>query len=400
MIKKNFPDNKFKEPYFDGLYNVLEKRKKQYVILTILVGAKPWEIRKVYDSFNILANDKRNFITEYDLLNPLDYLKLIWFILTYPLASLRLLKFKSHIKYDSIFNDEVKKNLNAASFRVYIMYLVGKRLNILSQKKIKLISWYENISINKLLYRGLRDTENDCHIYGCQFYLPFSFWVHMHPLTAEIPYNMVPDEVLVSGKFHLPTNSDIRYKLGVSPRYNYLFQLKHNADELKNRNYILILLTIDIYDSKNILKVVKDSHFVNEEHIYVKLHPNHIVNNPGFKIPYNWKITNEQLDYLCGKSKVVISSGSSGAILEAATMGCSAISIGNENNLGYSAMSELGKGEIWDIAFDSKELVLSYNKITDFRKKNIDRILELSIQYRNLYFTEATDERIVDIFGL
>ncbi len=401
MVEKNFPNDRFYDPYFGKMYDVLEKRNKQYVILSLLSGVKIYEFRKRWRTYNMLAEDSNIFITEYELLTISDYFRLLHFILLYPIVILQVLKLKIDDSFDVILKRELINSLDGNELLAFVSYLVGRRLNRLSERSLKVVSWYENSRHDKFLYRGIRDSTVDCYIYGCQFFIPFSFWLHIYPIKNEKIYNLVPDEILVSGKAYLSiADKNFKHKLGVSPRYDYLFRKDYNNKELIKRDNILILLTIHIEDSKNIINVVSASQIGKENNVLIKLHPNHLVDNPGFVIPDGWVITKEKLDHLCDRTKVVISSGSSGAILEAATMGCSVISIGNDRGITFNCLPDIGKGEIWDIAFDADELIRAYERLMAFRDRNIHRIVELSKNYRDMFFRKATEERLIDLLNL
>jgi len=400
MIEKNVNENGFKEPFFNGLYEVLSKKRKNFFILSFLANDKPWQVDKYYNAYNVLASQKYDFITEYALLRTTDYLKLIAYIITYPFLLMEISKIKINQQYDEIFKDEFKRNLSSASFNDYVMYLVGKRLGKISSNKIKIMSWYENISRNKALYRGIRESTANSYIYGCQFFLPFTFWMHIHPLQAEKKLNTVPDEILVAGKSYCHAGN-LRYSLGVSPRYNYLFETRKKIKKKYNTAPILVLLTIHFEDSINIINIVKESNVVRENRILIKLHPNHLVNDPGFsKYHSNWEFSNDPLSDLFSKCIIVISSGSSGSILEAATMGCTVISINRNDNLSFNVMPELGFGEIWDFAFNSNELTEKYKKLLQYRKNNEHRIQQISESYKENCFRKATEQRYCEIFQL
>ncbi len=401
MAGKNFPGNKFYDPFFGGLYATLKKNKIKHVVLTVLYGTRAFDFKKRYDSYNMLADDAADFVTEYDLLVLSDYLRLLRFILVYPFATLQLLNIKINSLYDNILKDSVIENLDGGSFFRYVYYLIGRRFDRLTNKRIKLFSWYENKLRDKLLYKGVRDSSAKSYIYGCQFFI--SWLDSMRPGDEEGLYKKsIPDETLVSGSGYLKKGTSINYKLGVSPRYNYLFKIDYDPDELQSRDKIIILLTIHIEDSKNIINAVRNSNIGKKANkkIYIKFHPNHLVEDAGYVFPDEWVFTTEDLGDLCKEGMVVISSGSGGSILEAAIMGCSVITIGNKHGLTFNSMPDFGKGEIWDEAFDSKELDDVYKTLMEFREGNIEGVIELAKKCRELCFTEATEDRFVEIFDL
>ena len=400
LIKKNVNNDGFKELYFDGLYETLYKKRKNYYILTVLTNEKPWRITEYYSSYNILADIKYNYVTEFALLKIIDYMKIFIFIITYPFLIIQINKINIHKRYDEIFKDEFKRNMSSVSFRNYTMYLVGKRIGQLSSNKINLISWYENIPRNKALYRGIREKSSKSYIYGCQFFLPFNFWMHIHPIQSDYRLNTVPDKILVNGKSFCQSDNS-RYTIGLSPRYNYLFKTKEKVRTSYKSSPILVLLTIHVEDSINIIKIVKESLIDKENRILIKLHPNHLVSEPAnFNYPSNWEHTDDSLSDLCKRCTLILSSGSSGSILEAATMGCTVISINRDDNLSFNVMPELGHGEIWDFAFDSNELSEKCNKLLQYRKNNEHSIKEISNAYKDHYFREANEQRYCEIFQL
>lgn len=397
MIDKIYPKGKFDDPYFGSLYKIMDERNRQYVILCFLFGDRPWNLERRVQTYNILADDARNFVTEFELMGLREWFDLFKFILFYPFETLKLTPQKFG-KFGQVLRDELINTLDSIQFPNYVRYLVGRKLGSLTHEKLKVIGWYENQVIDKLLFRGIRESGINSVIYGCQFYVKYPLWTNFYPLLEEMKQNVLPDVILVSGKYNLNENSDLNIKLGISPRYNYLFDIEPDKD-INRREGLLVLLTYDIEESKRIIKIVENYHTKNStDHITIKLHPNHVSIQP-FIYPSDWKYSEDNLTSLCLTSSVVITSGSSTA-LESAAMGCSVIIVGNDDGLTFNPMPEYGRGRIWDMVFNAEELEQAIEKLIRYRNENPGEIVTMAQELRNMFFTEATEEKFIDLFEL
>lgn len=398
MIDKIYSKSKFDDSYFGSLYEIMNKRNRQYVVLCFLFGDRPWNLKRRIQTYNILANDGRNFVTEFELMGLREWINLLKFILFYPLAALKLTH-QEFGEFDQFFRQEVVNTLGSVQFPNYVRYLAGRKLSSLTDQKLKVISWYENQVIDMLIVKGIRDSGIDSKIYGCQFYLKYPLFTNLYPLAEEAAHNILPDVILVSGKYYLNENPSLNIKLGISPRYNYLFDIELDQDTINKRNGFLVLLTYGIEESKRIIETTeKYCRKKTDQQITIKLHPNHTLTQP-FSYPETWKYTEENLSKLCLTSSLMITSGS-GSALESAAMGCSVIIVGNDRGLTFNPMPEYGKGKIWNMVFDEKELAEALEKLSQFRKDNAAEIICMANKVRDMFFTEATAEKYAELFDL
>jgi len=399
MIDKICARRAFDDPYFGSLYQVLGSRNSQYVVLCILFGDKPWDFRKRIQTYNILSRDGRNFITEYELMGLSEWADLARFIIVYPFKVLRLSRVNFG-DFDGLFRHESITTLSRPQFHHYIRYLVGRRLKELTDRQVKLIDWYENQTISKLLFRGLRESGAESEIFGCQFFTKQPLLRNLYPLRAESVSGVVPDTILISGEYYLKDfDKDLNVKVGISPRSSYLFDVKLNEEDVNRRRDLLVLTTYDVPQSKHIISLVESLKTdALAERVVIKLHPNHILSQP-FLCPANWVYSEEHLARLCLNSSIVVTSGSDTA-LEAAAMGCSVIIVGETEGLTFNPMPDYGAGRIWELVFDMRDLERAVAVLSDFRKSNPSKIKEMALVLRNMFFTEATEERHVQLFDL
>lgn len=192
MIDRIFPAKAFHETYFDGLYEELEKSEKeigtQHRVLCMLIGDRPLNLKRRLETYNILANDKRSFITEFDVLRFSDYLRLFLFVWSYLFKTFGLLNIQSNAIEAELFKDEVIRSLGKVQTFTYVRYLVGRRVGRLSNIGVEVISWYENQARDMLFIRGLRDSGGSIYFNGCQFFYQLSSWTHLESSTVDIKF--------------------------------------------------------------------------------------------------------------------------------------------------------------------------------------------------------------------
>jgi len=398
MIDKIYPKGQFEDSFFGALYEVMERRENQYVILCFLFGDKPWNLKRRVQTYNFLAKDGRSFVTEFDLMNMREWIELVKFIVVYPLATLRLLR-RNFGEFDDLFRQEIVNTLDTTQFPNYVKYLTGRKLSLLNNQSISIISWYENQVTDKLLFRGIRESGVDSKIYGCQFFDKPPLWKNLYPMPQEHEHRVLPDVILVSGSYYLDENSNLNIKLGLSPRYNYLFDIDPGKNNVLNRQQVLVLLTYDIEESKRIINMAKSHQNKNpNRNITIKLHPNHLLRRP-FTYPQNWKYTEERLSNLCVSPRIVVT-GCSSAALESAVMGCSVIILVNGDGLTFNPMPEYGRGKIWDMVFTAEDFEEAMVRLIQYRDENPDEVVGIARALRSMFFTRATEERYIELFDL
>jgi hypothetical protein len=387
-------ENIYKDTYFNGIYDLLENNNKDFIFLPSFVNLSYFKIWKFATLFKILKKSKYNFITEYELLTLKDIFFLIKFIIVYPFSLLRLAKYaKSNTTTDKLFVESLHEDLKKTVFHNYIRYLVGKNL-VKIHTKIKLISWCEYQVLCKNLYKGVHDSKANAHIYGCQFFLKYSVYKSLYIPDHEAYFGLTPDTILVNGKYYLPHNSALKYRTGVSLRYEKIFRLREQNRIFKFKN--LVLLSYFERDSVDILDVLKKTKIAGKD-LIVKLHPIQKLENMSKYLSKNWEIFCGDIYDVLPYSEIVITTGS-GTAAEAVALGVSVIIIANQHSFTTNPLLDLGKGEIWDMAFDEHDFDEVYSQLLDYRKNNREEINDIATKYTELLFREPTEERIAEMF--
>jgi len=387
--KKTFIDS-----YFDELIVVLNKLKKSYAYLPVFINSN--SLDKFNNILEIIKKERVNVLTEYQLLSFIDYFHILIFILVYPFHVIKLaysIPLSSYIS--KVFRSEILSTLTQVTFFSYARYLQGKRIASLSCKEIKLISWYENQVIDKNLYKGLRYNQSKVKIFGCQLFIWPDSILNIICDSCEIEHGIVPDKVLVNGNYYLYKDKRINNDVGPSFRYKRIFDYKINFNE---RNDLLVVLPYYHYEIINILKIIKNTVYKYGK-IIIKFHPTTDVDRFKHIIPINAKVSENDIYDLFHKSKIILSVGS-GTLIEGVSVAIPAIVLSNSKKYSHNPLPVIGKTIVWDYAnneLDVQRLIEKFNYKLDYEK---DKLLKYATIYKEMFFCEPTEKKIIDAFEL
>jgi hypothetical protein len=303
----------------------------------------------------------------------------------YPLKTLNLIE-KEKTTQDVIFNVHLLKDISKVGFDAFTRYIFGR--NISSIKNIdKIYSWSEFQVVERAFNYGIRKYSNII-INACQFYINYPIYFNSFVQDIDELGGYAPHKVLVNGRYYLRKCENIKYELGVSFRYAKIFEYKKQ----NTGNNIVVLGSYLIDETKNTLELVKIF-----DNIIFKSHPT--VDNSNFKdqIERNTQVTNEDIYDLFPKALIIVGNAS-GSLVEAVACGVSVIVLARENELIPNPLVDFGKGEIWDIAFNKKELIDRCQQLLIYRKNNPDKINVIAAWYKDNFFIEPTKENISKVF--
>jgi len=63
-------------------------------------------------------------------------------------------------------------------------------------------------------------------------------------------------------------------------------------------------------------------------------------------------------------------------------------------------MPAFGKGKLWDLVFDPGNLAGAADRLGRYRQEHPDEIVTMAGELRDMFFTEATEERFIRLFDL
>jgi hypothetical protein len=390
-IEKN---GNYKDPYFVGLKEILEKLGKHYAYLPVFYMTK--NPARLFKTFRLLKKNKIPVLTEYQLLSAGDLFRLFYFILKYPID---VLIFAQNLKEDTheakLLKAELTDNLRLTTFLKFSRYLQGMRIAELGYEKIKLISWYENQTVHKNLYKGLRASGTRAKIYGAQLFLYGRDILNIHADENENVFGVVPDKIIVNGDYFMPKKSRFNYSVGPSLRYKRLFTTM--VDEIGKKN-ILVILPYFTDVARDILKLIRAAD-ISSKDIVIKNHPAAMVEKYKDILFSEWKIIDEDIYKLFSSAALVIGSAS-GTLIEAISCGIPVIAVKKDESFACDILPDYGKGLIWDEAINVDDLNYQIKSFKELLKNKPQEIKKIANDYKSMFFCEPTEDNIIRAFEL
>lgn len=226
-------------------------------------------------------------------------------------------KYKNILNYDlsEIVLDELKclRNYNTIiiSLNNYFFF------KTLKDKKFKIktsINWFENTAVDKGWNFGLNKFFKNVNSYGYQGFTCYKDFLCLDPVKHEVQYKLIPNKIIIIGKKYFKPKIEFYNKLkilqGYAFRFDYLIK-----QPLKKKNLILVCLNLDKKINTDIINTIKQSQFLKNKKIIFKIHPALKINKKDFSNK-NYIISKKSFEYLIGRSKALITAGSSSTIIE------------------------------------------------------------------------------------
>lgn len=387
-------EKEYTEKFFDGIAEILKEHKKNYLILPVLIN-KP-SLKSFLNLFKYCNVSKNNILFEYHLLSYFDYMKLLIYILTYPV---KVLLFVYSLKGNNFIQNHLKNemliSLKNITLQNYSRYLQGQQIAKKFKNTAKLISWYENQVIDKALYRGIKELNSDLYIIGARPYIFTDEMINEIPDDSEIPHLTVPDKIVVNGKIQIPETTELDYKLAPSFRYKRLFNTKI---DFSKRNKILVVLTIYDHEIINVLDNINKLKYPKSE-ILIKFHPDVKIENYKELINNDAVVVEENIYDLFKITKFIIGI-STGSLIEAACLAIPTIIIPHPAKFSLSFFTDCGKGIIWDRVDYINTLSDLIHKFNKNIKQKQNKLIQYSEIYKNLYLTEYNKKEIINAYEL
>jgi hypothetical protein len=385
LSDKVIKDGEYSDTYLTGIHELFKKRGVQYSYLPRLynLGLNPLKFLLLIKT---VRGEDKDLIFEHQLISYYDIFLIYLKIFGYTFQSLQLLQSGS-TREERLFNYHLIEDIKNQSFEPFLRYFAGKKLA--EYKNIeKIISWSEFQVIERAFNFGYRSNRGSGEIYGTQFYLSYPNYFNTFVFDEDYENLSSPHYVLVNGKHYLQERKYNFYRLGVSLRYDAVFQFQKDNQK---RDETLLLTS---YLKKETNEMIE---FCKELDLNIKLHPTQ--KESDFQIPESFKLIDKNIYHLFQTSKIVITTAS-GTAVEAVATGVSVIIIASQNNLTSNPLVDYGQGEIWDIIYTKDELERTLKQLLEFREKSPQRIEEIANWYKDNFFIEPTEENIIKAFDM
>lgn len=396
LVDNVLQEGQYRERYFPGLQDILEKRGACVTMLPkfngILTPSRLFKLNRV------LRQSNYRFITEFDLLRWVDVWRYLKLLVLYPFDVIRLaLRYRKDGDFmPKLLGEELLNTLDAVVSHTFVRYLVGVRLvDIDISSSTYLVNWFENQAIDKAMFYGMREKQSAIYVFGVQSFIGCPPYLCHRVAESDRPFGMVPDVVMANATLYMHHSSSISQRMGVSFRNRELF---HQSIVLEAKQKAFIFLPLQPQQCEDVIGLSVLAPTIRNQQVLVTSHP---ANVPDYlpKLPVGWEHTSRDRFDLLSEAAVIISTDSSTAV-EAAALGTSVIIVASQNSYTCNPMEKEGRGELWDIAFDGKDMELLYRRLLDYRLEHPERIRRIAEYYRNQCFVEPTEANIVNSFDL
>ncbi len=392
LIPSILKQDGFTEKYFPGLYPVLEKQGVPFFFTPKFYGSH--NPLALYRALRILQRDQVRVLTAYQLFRASDSLRLLGAVLIYPLVLLRFMASLGSDTDERLVHAALWDTMDQVVISGYARHLYGRHLSRSEFATLKCISWYENQTIDKNFYKGLRDVPGKVVIYGAQLFIVPSSMLFYRPDPAEIGRGLVPDRILVNGG-HCPADSPgLAVAMGPSLRYAHLFG--PCLEPWKSGN-ILILLPYFEPEVAAVLRLVSQVRF--DRPVLVKFHPATEAGKFAGLLSPDMTVVTEDVYALFQKARVVIGAFT-GSLVEAAALGVPVITVEYPGKFTHNYLPDLGRGVIWDAAATPEELSEALARIQTRLEHDPATLADVAEQYRATLFQRPDEEHIVAAFDL
>ena len=240
----------------------------------------------------------------------------------------------------------------------------------------------------------MRHVPGKTEIIGTQLLWRSNTIIHSTPDESEIPFDVVPDRLLVNGPGYCFRSDNIEVGVGPSLRDKFIFEYDAQASK---GEFILILMPYHDHVANLILSTACKVDW--SVPVKIKFHP--ITDRKIYeaRIPDKFSVTDEPIPGLL--SKVLIAVGrASGAQVQVAACGIPVIDIEDPNKFSHDAMPQTGKGIIWDRATNADEVTRLVEQFLESIQSNPNLLREEGLRLKSLYFSEPNEELIHSAFRL
>ncbi|MDR2075601.1 MAG: hypothetical protein LBP61_01510 [Desulfovibrio sp.] len=395
----------FREGYLPGLAEALRENGHPPVRLYRLYGSR--DPRILWKALKVLAAAGPG-LTEAHLFRAGDWLRLLRHCCAYPRALRRLIR-----SLDAADPAAPEAWIRGALIRTAGQNILGGEARRLAGLRlgaglaslprgnppVRIISWYENQTIDKTFQRGLAQAEGltGRHIptLGAQLFIWPATLLNNHPDDGEAALGLTPDRILVNGPFFLPENTRQAYALGPSLRYGHLFVPPLSRGETENRP-LLVLLSYHPEETARVLELVLP--LARGQNLLYKFHPAARVADFASFLPPSPSLISGALAPALEKAGAVIGAGS-GSLAEAVVLGLPVLNAEDPSGidgLSLTYLPPLGRGRLWESARRTEDIEPALRRLHAFRKDPARP--ELLTAFRNLLFTAPTPEAVRKAF--
>ena len=414
----------YKERYLPGLAEAAAGQGQAVVRLHRLYGSRsPKTLWRACRGLARLApsGPERGGLLEAHLFTGADWFRLVRHCCVYPFRLHRLIRSLAHHDRQApeaaireALLDTAGQGVLSGEARRIAAFRLGRLLAARPQEagRARIVSWYENQTVNKALQRGLAQAEalggGHIPVTGAQLFLWPTTLLNNHPDDGEAALGLAPDTVLVNGPYYLPKASGQRYAVGPSLRYGHVFAPHAAGSEAgvpgSKRNSgaeapLLVLLSYHPEETRRVLALALPLALdANGPGVTYRFHPATRPEDFAGSLPPHPALSGGSLMEALLSAGAVLGAGS-GSLAEAAALGVPVLSATGEPGTpeeGLNYLPEYGRGVLWERVAGADDVPGAFAVLAAAAGKRREQAAAL----RDMLFCEPTPERIRQAFDL
>lgn len=388
-VKAMLRAKKVRVPNLPGLPEALRDAGKKYALVPSLGQLPPKHMERI---LALARESEMPVLTAFQEFSPVDFCRLIFFLLCYPVVLLAFLAFTGErTRPFRRFRSECVLTMGHEVVTPYIRYLMGRAL-ARRCRELTVLSWCENRNTDKLFYKGLRTGGNRVEIVGLQLFLFPDNYLVSYFNESEVRLGFAPDRVVANSPYHLDEVAGLPATVGCSLRYGPLFDFTVPLEPGKT---ILFLVSHWVGPEEQLMKRLKET-TAQGMPVTVRLHPTHDVDLWRQALPQGTCISTSTLEEDFRAANIVVGI-ETGAMVEAVAHGIPVVNLAlpGEADLGW--MPDLGRDEIW---FNASTPEALRDGITKARALPYATRGQYAEKYRKTLFTRPEPSRILQALGI
>jgi hypothetical protein len=383
-------ENRIKDYVFPGLNKILKQKKikNYYFIPNILLTRKIFTLYK-----NLKFISKRNFLFKENYINFNEFMNCFFFSL------LNKFKDNNYKKYNNmncsqLIGEELKTKTHFYSeFQSNLKLIFIKKLKESEYKLKKSFGRFENQSLDKAWFYGMRKYFPETEILGFQNFLYYPHLLNQSPTIFEDKLKLLPNKIVVTSKIAKKNRSEFFNKakiiLGPSLGKQKIFK---KIKFLYKYKFVVALCGIKSIDEKLLLWTCYALKQDKNIKILIKPHPtmsiNKLDNFNKLDLINKCGIIEDNIDILLKKTEVLISSGPTGVIFEALIYGCKLLYLVLDPSDLLMFKNLLSKNKNYILIKDEVEL----SKNIQFWKNK--KLIKKNNNFKSLFFTKINNDNL------
>ena len=377
-IKDGVVDDRYYPGFAD---NVTVIRKEFIFYLPILYGLRtPLDY---FRQFKAVAELPEKVILKEHWLKIVDYIYAIWKSIVLPNTIVNIPLLRGLDIKDLVRNELIQDQAGVSLIQSVLIERSFMRYKKSGVRLSGVIDWFENQTVDRAIYLGVRRNYPDIHIKGYQGFVVGKGYVGLQPIQYEYDGGVLPDELLVMGDAYVEDRKKECTELPISsaPAFRMQDTLSYSRENSLKKDLVILAMPMSLIEASEIVNLALSVELPVNLKWIIKVHPT--ISNKKFKqiipesIDDSLEFTNQSLVELFRRGYLLVTAASSVA-LDAVLCDVPVVILGARTTYTNNPLADIVSDEYWRVCYTAEDLYSAINK------KKINKTLEVSHYLNNV----------------